>query len=152
MRKRIALLILSSHLAASVVAQTPPQAVTQQPQSSATARPATMATLIKKTVGFMRVAFLREDGPQIAEGTCFFVFYGDKRGGDNFGFMYLVTNRHMARPGIADGKNYPVLWTHVRLNLRNSGEGSEESNLPIGGSWQWFFPADDSVDLAVLPL
>ncbi len=46
-------------------------------------------------------------------------------------------------------------WIYVsgyQLNLRNSGEGSEESNLPIGGSWQWFFPADDSVDLAVLPL
>jgi hypothetical protein len=47
MRNRIALLILSLFIAASVVAQTP-QAVTQQPQSSATTRPATMATLVKK--------------------------------------------------------------------------------------------------------
>jgi hypothetical protein len=100
----------------------------------------------------MRVAYLREDGPQIAEGTCFFVFYGDKRGGENFGFMYLVTNRHMARPGIADGKNYPVLWTHVRLNLRNSDQGSEEDVIPIGGQLQWFFPADEAVDLALLPV
>jgi len=100
----------------------------------------------------MRVAYLREDGPQIAEGTCFFVFYGDKRGGENFGFMYLVTNRHMARPGIADGKNYPVLWTHVRLNLRNSDQGSEEDVIPIGGQLQWRFPTDDAVDLAILPI
>src|SRR6266480_1802927 len=151
MRNRIALLILSLFIPASVVAQTP-QAVTQQPQSSATTRPATMATLVKKTVGFMRVAYLREDGPQIAEGTCFFVFYGDKRGGENFGFMYLVTNRHMARPGIADGKNYPVLWTHVRLNLRNSDQGSEEDEIPIGGQLQWVFPTDEAVDLALLPV
>ncbi|HXM93568.1 MAG TPA: hypothetical protein VOA64_04825 [Candidatus Dormibacteraeota bacterium] len=112
-----------------------------------------MATLIKKTVGSLRVMFLGEDGqPQTAEGTRFFVIYPDKRGGDNFGFIYLVTNRHMARPGIQDRKNYPVLWTHVRLNLRNSDQGSEEGNLPIGGPLQWSFPADDSVDLAVLPL
>src|SRR5712664_2631800 len=143
MRKHVALLILCLYKMTALAAAQAPQAVTQQPQSSATTRPASIATLIKKTVGFMRVAYLREDGPQIAEGTCFFVFYGDKRGGENFGFMYLVTNRHMARPGIADGKNYPVLWTHVRLNLRNSDQGSEEDVIPIGGQFPWFFPADE---------
>jgi hypothetical protein len=148
MRKFIAGLILwSCPITSLASAQTP-----QQPQSSVAARPVTMATRIKKTVGFMRVAFLREDGPQIAEGTCFFVWYGDKRGGENYGFVYLITNRHVARPGVQDGKNYPILWTHVRLNLRNSENGSEESNLPIGAGLQWVFPADDSVDLAVLPI
>src|SRR5713101_4195900 len=152
-KHRVALLVLCfCQMPALVAAQTTPQAVTQQPESSATTRPASMVTILKKTVGFMRVAFLREDGPQIAEGTCFFVFYADKRGGENFGFVYLVTNRHVAKPGIQDGKNYPILWTHIRLNLRNSDQGSEESNLPIGGRVQWFFPADDSVDLAVMPI
>ena len=151
MHNAIAMLFLTSFFTSSVLAQTPP-AVTQQPQSSATTQPVNFATLIKKTVGFMRVAFLREDGPQIAEGTCFFLIYLDKRGGDNFGFMYLITNRHVAKPGIADGKNYPVLWTHVRLNLLNSNQGSEEDLIPIGGPLQWVFPTDDAVDLAVLPI
>jgi Trypsin-like peptidase domain len=154
MRKhRVALLVLCfCNMFALGTAQTPPQAVTQQPQASATERPASLTTILKKTVGFVRVAFLREDGPQIAEGTCFFVFYPDKRGGENFGFMYLVTNRHVAKPGIQDGKNYPIAWTHIRLNLRNSAQGSEEAALPIGGPLHWFFSPDDSVDLAVLPI
>ncbi|MGC2464493.1 MAG: trypsin-like peptidase domain-containing protein [Candidatus Acidiferrum sp.] len=151
MHKHIALLILSACLAASSVAQTP-GAVTPQPQASATTRPANLATRIKKTVGFMRVGFVREDGPHVSEGTCFFVFYEDKRGGDNYGFMYVVTNRHVARPGIADGKNYPVLWTHIRLNLQNLDLGSEEDFVPTGNQLQWTFPTDEAVDLAVMPL
>jgi len=74
----------------------------------------------------MRVAYLREDGPQIAEGTCFFVFYGDKRGGENFGFNVSVTIVTWLDRELRTEKNYPILWTHVRLNLRNSDQGSEE--------------------------
>ena len=88
----------------------------------------------------------------VAEGTCFFVFYDDKRLGENGGFMYLVTNRHVASPGIEIGAPYPVLETHLRLNLRDSGQGSEEGPLPIGNQFHWFFPSDDSADLAVFPL
>ena len=59
----------------------------------------------------------------------------------------------MAQPGIEDGHNYPTISTILRLNLRNSEQGSEESLLPIGsGLVRWYFPTDDSVDLAVLPL
>lgn len=88
----------------------------------------------------------------VAEGTCFFVFYEDKRIGENGGFMYLVTNRHVASPGIEDGNAYPVQGVDLRLNLRNSDQGSEEASIPIGAQLHWFFPADDSVDLAVLPI
>ncbi len=59
----------------------------------------------------------------------------------------------MAQPGIENGRNYPIVSTILRLNLRNAEQGSEEGLLPIGsGSFHWYFPADDSVDLAVLPL
>jgi hypothetical protein len=94
-----------------------------------------------------------EVGVGKVEGTCFFVFYEDKRGGEDFGFMYLVTNRHMAQPGIEDGKHYQVLQTTLRLNLRNDARASQEITLPIDDQHlHWVFPADDSVDLAVLPI
>jgi hypothetical protein len=87
-----------------------------------------------------------------ADGTCFFVFYEDKRLGENQGFVYLITNRHMANPGIENGNAFPVLSVQLRLNLTNSDRGSEEGQIPIGGQVRWFFPSDDSVDLAALPL
>lgn len=48
----------------------------------------------------------------------------------------------MAEPGIEKGKRYPVYQVSLRLNLRT----------PQGRQFRWFFPSDDSVDLAVLPL
>ncbi len=86
-------------------------------------------------------------------GTCFFVFYEDKRFGENKGFRYLVTNRHMAVPGVERGESYAIQQAFVRLNLRNpdAGKESEEANIPLGGGLHWVFPADESVDLAVLP-
>ncbi len=152
MRKQIALFILSAVLDSSLaVAQSQPP-VTPQTQTASTSRPTNLTTQLKKTVGLLRVRYLREDGPAEADGTCFFVFYEDKRGGEDFGFIYLVTNRHMAQPGVEDGKHYPVIFTTARLNLRNSAQGSEEGVVPIGSQLHWVFPSDDSVDLAVLPL
>jgi hypothetical protein len=132
----------------STAQNSPPQ---PQPQTSATTNPAPFVTTLKKTVALLRIAFLKGNLALVAEGTGFFVFYADQRMGPTGGFMYLVTNRHVASPGAEDGSPYPVVETHVRLNLRNSTEGSEESRIPIGGPTHWYFPADDSVDLAVLP-
>jgi len=123
-----------------------------QPQASATTNPAPFATSIKKTVALLRVMFVKGNVPMISEGTCFFISYADQRLGPTGGFSYLVTNRHVASPGIEDGTLYPIVETHVRLNLRDSAQGSEEANIFIGGTSHWYFPADDSVDLAVLPL
>ena len=153
MPKLYLLLDLSAALIMPRVVAQSQQPVTPQAQSSSTTRPANLTTQLKKTVGLLRVRYLREDGPAEADGTCFFVFYEDKRAGENFGFMYLVTNRHMAQPGIEDGKHYQALLTTLRLNLRNGVQGSEESVVPIGEHLlHWVFPADDSVDLAVLPM
>jgi len=102
----------------------------------------------------MRVTYL--DGGQLQQiaGTCFFVYYGDSRLGKEKGFAYLVTNRHMAVPGVERGFNYPIQQVFLRLNLRTPQGGSEsvEGNIPLGGTMRWFFPTDEGVDLAVLPL
>src|ERR1700676_1605223 len=84
------------------------QPVTPQPQSSTVAQPKSFTSLLKKTVGFLRVSYLRDGALMETGGTCFFVFYEDKRLGEDRGFFYLVTNRHMANPGIEDGNNFPV--------------------------------------------
>ena len=153
MRKQFASLILSLVFTATLVVAQSQQPVTPQAQSSSTTRPQNQTTILKKTVGLLRVLYLTEHGPAEADGTCFFVFYEDKRGGENFGFGYLVTNRHMAQPGIEDGKHYQVMQTTLRLNLRTGAQESEEAALPIDGQHlHWVFPADDSVDLAVLPI
>jgi hypothetical protein len=149
MTRRIVQLLCALIIGGHVYAQAPP--VTPQPQTSSTSRPMGFTTQMKKTVALLRVGYIKEDGIAEIDGTCFFVFYEDKRGGENFGFMYLVTNRHMAKPGVEDAKDYPVLLTNVRLNLRNSDQASEEATIPIG-QVRWYFPADDAVDLAVLPI
>jgi len=123
-----------------------------QPQASATANAAPFATSIKKTVALLRVLFVKGNTQMVAEGTCFFVSYADQRLGPTGGFSYLVTNRHVASPGVEEGTPYPVMDTHLRLNLKGSAQGSEESRIVMGGPMHWYFPPDDSVDLAVLPL
>src|SRR5580692_7819341 len=75
---------------------------TEPGNSGTSSPPALNASVLKKVVGFLRVGFLRDGSSYVAEGTCFFVFYEDKRLGDNGGFIYLVTNRHVAVPGIED--------------------------------------------------
>jgi hypothetical protein len=152
MRRQIATLIISLGLLSDLAVAQAQQPVTAQSQSSATSRAPNLTTQLKKTVGLLRVRYLKESGPAEVDGTCFFVFYENKRGGENAGFLYLVTNRHMAEPGIEAGKHYQVLLTTARLNLVNSAQGSEETVIPIGQQLHWVFPTDDSVDLAVLPL
>jgi hypothetical protein len=109
-------------------------------------QPAT--SLIRQTVTFIDVKFTKADKVWDSHGTGFFVFYPDQRLGENRGFVYLVTNRHVAQPEIDEGHIYPVISTHVRLNLRKkqNGQLSEDSALP--SSARWHFPADKAVDLA----
>src|SRR5689334_1185802 len=65
-------------------------------QGNAVAQPKVppLGVLLKKTVGFLSVDY--QDGQKAGQirGTGFFVFYPDKRLGENAGFVYLVTNRH----------------------------------------------------------
>ncbi len=156
MLRRIALLTLSVLLAqfTGLTQQQPPQELPkQQTPASSSSQPPTFGQTLRKTGGFLTVKYLKDGASMQISGTCFFVFYEDKRLGENQGFRYLVTNRHMAVPGIERGDSYTVQRAFVRLNLRNpdAGKESEEAEVPLGAGMHWVFPADDSVDLAVLP-
>jgi hypothetical protein len=86
-------------------------------------------------------------------GTCFFVYVPDSRIGEGGGFMYLVTNRHVAQPGIEQGTPYQVQGTFLRMNLATPQGGIQSVVEPIRpDQMHWFFPSDDAVDLAVTPL
>jgi hypothetical protein len=95
------------------------------------------------------------DGDQSgqARGTAFFVFYEEKKLGENRGFVYLVTNRHMAEPQ-SNGHPVSVRRVTLRVNLKaaSAGQQSAEAELPLGTQMHWYFPDDPSVDLAVIPL
>ncbi len=152
-RKSIALTFaLYLPLACVLAQQAPPQEPPKQ--SAASAPPAsTFAENTRKSVGFLTVTYLKNNRIEQISGTCFFAFYEEKRLGDNSGFIYLVTNRHMAIPGIENGVSYPVQKATVRLNLRTPGDGmaSEQETIPVAGGLHWVLPTDDAVDLAVLP-
>jgi hypothetical protein len=126
----------------------------QPPIATAAAPIQAFTEQIRNTVAFLTVAY--QDGPKTMAviGTCFFVWVPDNRLGENQGFVYLVTNRHVAQPGIDIGANYPVLGISLRLNLVTPrGEiQSVQEQIPMGNQLRWYFPLDGAVDLAILPL
>jgi hypothetical protein len=153
MLKRFGAFVILVHLMLSLVEGKQPSQ-DQKPDAAATNRPRSSTDAIRKTVGFIRVMYLEgTQGKEIA-GTCFFVFYPDERLGTDRGFAYLVTNRHMAAPGAERGFHFPVLQVFLRLNLRSPELGMEslEGMVLTGSNLHWFFPTDEAVDLAVLPL
>jgi hypothetical protein len=127
---------------------------TQQPATTATAPTPPFAELIRKTVGFMQVNYSNGSEQAGVIGTCFFVFVPDKRLGGDRGFIYLVTNRHVAQPGIDLGTPYQGLAVFIRLNLLPTDGGGQSvwEQILLGGHVQWHFPTDPAIDLAVLPL
>jgi hypothetical protein len=134
------------------LAQQPPP--TQPPVASSVTSPLTFTQQIRGAVAFLTVAYQDGSTPKGAIGTCFFVSVLDKRLGENQAFVYLVTNRHVAQPGIDLHTPYPVLGAFLRLNLVSpQGEiQSVQEQIPLGTQLHWYFPRDDSVDLAILPL
>jgi hypothetical protein len=108
--------------------------------------------LLKKTVGFLTVSYQDLDHVSTIYGTAFFVFYEDKRLGENQGFGYLVTNRHMAEPQ-SNGHAALVLQESLRINTKIEVNGLQSADipLPMGSGIHWYFPRDEAVDLAVIP-
>jgi len=98
---------------------------------------------------------LCKDGTQEFDvrGTGFFVFYPDPRVGKDGGFVYLVTDRHVALCWNESGQAMQVKSISIRLNLRKADGGnfSQDGFLNEHGNVPWVVPQDDSVDLAVVP-
>ena len=80
-------------------------------------------------------------------GTAFLVALGDPRLPKDTYFDYLVTNRHMIECWDAERHPREVISLLLRLNTK---DGS--STRLRGDAHTWFFPTDDSVDLATMPV
>ena len=83
-------------------------------------------------------------------GTGFFVSIQDKRLPQGV-FGYLITNHHVAQPGIENGHPCEVLDHFVRLNLKEKNQEGSSKLLPLGNNPGWKFPDNQAVDLAALP-
>src|SRR2546426_385715 len=77
-------------------------------------------TLLRKIVTFLTVDV--HDGLKAipVRGTAFFVAYEDKRIGPDGGFVYLVTNRHVAEPRDLQGHMLPIDRVSLRLNYKST--------------------------------
>jgi hypothetical protein len=93
-------------------------------------------------------------------GTGFIVVVPDERlpvpagsEGKATGLGYLVTNRHVAEPGVEDGKPCHVILNYsVLLNRRGDATNNDVHAewITLGRKVTWHFSADDSVDLALI--
>lgn len=110
-------------------------------------------TVISESVGFIGVPYRAPDGStKYISGTCFFVVVPDGRLGNNAGFVYIVTNRHVASAeGVDPGRLLPEVDVEVNASESQNGSTATVVRVPLRGNDRWFFPGDDSVDLAVLP-
>jgi hypothetical protein len=84
-------------------------------------------------------------------GTAFYVEMTDVRLPEGTKILYLVTNRHVAQPGVEDGAPCKVFNYQVFMNLKNSANltGDRLDIQNLGGDVDWFFSDNESVDLAV---
>jgi len=95
--------------------------------------------------------------PQILHGTGFLMAVSDSRLPNGRAFGYLVTNRHVAEAIEQDERGqcvrHEIERTYVTLNLRDpvNGERAVKQALPISPEYHWYFPSDESIDLAVIP-
>lgn len=152
MRRALPLTLFAASIATALVSQEtkrPAQLLTYTAPDPASPVPG--ETLRKLSV---QVELLcKVDGlAQSFTGTGFLVGIEVPPAEQHRSFQYLVTNRHVAE--CWDEKNHPqeVISTNVRMNTQNEGAVIFPLNgFGGGGKPSWFFPTDDSVDLAVTP-
>jgi hypothetical protein len=107
---------------------------------------------IKKAVAFIQTECRTPKGKETYAGTGFFLIMPDSRLGTDRGFAYLITNRHVVQPGIENSTPCDIDGYSLWLNLKARSDGQVTSQrVPLLGA-SWYFPTDDSVDLAALPL
>jgi hypothetical protein len=112
--------------------------------------PSVMTTGVMLKKSTVQIAMHCEHGNNVEPygATGFLVSYPDSRLPNGTFFKYLVTNRHVAE--CWDEQNHRPQHIYVitaRFNLHDGS--SKEYPLDRGA---WYFPADDSVDLAVMPI
>ena len=125
-------------------------------QTVAASNPQPIVKQFKKTVIFLETDCLVTDAdgrrtviPHLGTGAL--VSHRDPRF-PNIDFNYILTNRHVARPGIEDGIPCQVLDYKVRYNLKvATANGALSEIMSLGTAVPWFYPIDPSVDLAILP-
>jgi len=143
MHRNLALLALLTLISArAIFAQTSGvQGVHATPQEELT-----------KTVGFITVPYKDQSATRFISGTCFFVAVPDERLGKGGSFVYTVTNRHVATAEGVDPKALlPEVFISVNRTKPENGAALVQGALPLKGSVHWYFPSDETVDLAVLP-
>lgn len=107
---------------------------------------------LTKTVGFITVPYKDGSATRFISGTCFFVFVPEERLGKEGGFVYIVTNRHVATAEGVDPKALlPGVFIRVNLASPQNGTAIAQNLVPFKGQTHWYFPSDDTIDLAVLP-
>ena len=126
--------------------------------------PGRIETKLSKTIAFITVMAKWPDkdgkhGEQVKiSGTGFWVSVPDTRLPVGRSFEYLVTNRHVA---MAIEKDEEGSCTHleiqkmfVTINLKDPINGNRSATGPISLSEKihWYFPKDEAIDLAVIPL
>lgn len=132
-------------------------AQTQGPQTP----PSTPEEQLTKTVGFISVPCDKNKsvtcnketgGTGYVTGTCFFVEVPDERLGKGQSFVYTVTNRHVATPKGVDPKSLlPEVFLRVNRTSPENGSALAQGAVMLNGPVHWYFPSDDTIDLAVLP-
>jgi len=120
----------------------------QEPAAVSTAVP--FSKQLKETVVFIKLRCARSRQLLDVTGTGFVVVLPDKRLGSDRGFTYLVTNRHVAE--CWDEKRRPMLVKSISVRVNLVDGSSTVLDLDRQGNVPWVLPANDSVDLAVLPL
>lgn len=112
----------------------------------------TAAHSLRDATTILTVVYKDSGSEKTITGTAFFAAMEDSRLTNGLSFGYLVTNRHMAAPA-TNGVPAPIIREQIKLNLAQPNDAqSDELTLPLTGAPAWFFPADPSVDLAVMPM
>jgi hypothetical protein len=148
----LALLILQQAIP-KAHCQVPPQAVAP----NALPQPSPIQAM-KKSVVFLEADCIETDlnGSKFISphaGTAFLVSVADPRLKTRQ-FTYLVTNRHVAQPGVEDGKPCELANYVLRVDAKTPLPGGSYSviqTMPIS-MMRWSFSDDPSVDLAVTPI
>lgn len=105
------------------------------------------ATQLRKMVVVIETTCKIGGTNQKIVGTGFVAADMDPRLPKDTHFDYLVTNRHVAECWDEKSKPRAVASVDIRVNLKDGS--SETDHLSTNGNAHWYFPTDDSVDLAV---